>query len=220
MNERTSQPKTHDAVTRGGSALRRYREVVVGRGGWLHLLYFELCVALSIVPGAAGLYLRKLFWPRLFRDCGAGTVFGANIALRQPHRIVLGERVVLSDGCVLDARTDRDDPVISIGDDCMIGSGVTISCKTGTVAIGARAGIGTGTVIHAVGGCDVRTGEDLIVGPGCYIAGGGNYITDRLDVPMARQGLREGEDVRIGRDVWLGARVSILPGVTDRKSVV
>lgn len=208
------QPKTHDAVTGGGSALARYRRVVVGRGGLMYLLYFEACAWLAIVPGAAGLWLRKRLWPGLFRRCGAGAVFGTNIVLRHPHRIELGDRVVIGDGCVLDARTESVATAIVVGDDGMLGGGVVISCKTGTIALGARCGIGTGTVLHAVGGCRVRAGDDLIVGPGCYVAGGGNYVTEALDVPMAQQGLRGGEHVEIGNDVWLGARVTVLPGVT------
>lgn len=213
MTER-GQPKTHAAVTGTGSALTRYRRVVVGGGGLGRLVYFEVCAWAAVVPGTAGLWLRKILWPRLFRRCGAGAVFGRNVVLRHPHRIELGARAVISDGCVLDARTEAAASAIVIGDDSMIGGNVVISCKTGTVTLGARCGIGVGTVIHAVGGCHVRAGDDIVVGPGCYIAGGGNYVTDRLDVPMAQQGLRGGEDVRIADDVWLGARVVILPGVT------
>ena len=69
--------KTHASVT-GGSPLRTYREVIVGAPGWLDLLYFEWCAWLAPVPGAVGLLLRKLFWPRLFAACGRGVVFGVN----------------------------------------------------------------------------------------------------------------------------------------------
>jgi len=85
------QPKTQATVTGGGSALQRYRRVIVGRGGWMALLRFEACAWLAIVPGAMGLFLRRIFWPGLFRRCGRGTVFGANVLLRHPHRIELGE---------------------------------------------------------------------------------------------------------------------------------
>ncbi len=205
------QPKTQEAVTRGGSALERYRRVVVGRPGLGALLYFELCAWLAGVPGAAGLALRRAFWPRLFGACGAGTVFGAGVTLRHPHRVRLGERVVVADGCVLDARTDAD-VVIDIGDDSILGNDVTISCKGGRVRVGRGAGLGTRTVIHAVAGAEVSLGADLIVGPGCYIAGGGNYNASRLDLPMARQGVRPGESTELADDVWLGAHVIVLPG--------
>ena len=208
------QHKTQAKATQGGSALGRYQQVIVGRRGWVALLYFELCTWMSPVPGALGLLLRKAFWPRLFHSCGPGTVFGANVSLRHPHRIALGSNVVVSDGCILDARNEDADVALSVGEDSILANNVMISCKGGTTRIGARAGIGAQTIIHAVAGSEVEMGNDLIIGPACYIAGGGNYNIERTDVPMAQQGLREGESTRLGDDVWLGARVTILPGVT------
>ncbi len=208
------QAKTQASVTEGGSALARYRRVIVGRPGLTALCYFEICSWLSIVPGAAGLLLRKMFWQRLFNACGRGTVFGANVSLRHPGRIELGANVVISDGCILDARNDEADVAIRLGDDSILANNVMISCKGGTVQIGPRAGIGTQTVIHAVAGGSVEAGADLIVGPDCYLAGGGNYHTERTDLPINQQGLRQGDKVTLGDDVWLGAKVTVLPGVT------
>ena len=119
--------KTHASVT-GGSPLRTYQEVIVGRSGWLDLLYFEWCAWLSPVPGAVGLLLRKLFWPRLFAACGRGVVFGGSVVLRQPGRIRLGERVVVSDGCILDGRSDERVESIVVGDDAMLSNDVMLSC--------------------------------------------------------------------------------------------
>ena len=36
---------------------------------------------------------------------------------------------------------------------------------------------------------------------------------DRIDIPMNTQGFSEEKPVVIGNDVWIGARVIILPGV-------
>ncbi len=68
----------------GGDPLRTYQEVIVGRPGWVALVYFEWCAWLSPVPGAVGLLLRKLFWPRLFAACGRGVVFGVNVVCASP----------------------------------------------------------------------------------------------------------------------------------------
>lgn len=209
-----TQPKTQSSITEGGSALARYQSVIVGRPGWAALAYFEMSTWLALVPGAVGLLLRKILWPRLFHACGRGTVFGAHVALRHPHRIALGDNVVVSDGCILDARSDGVDIALEIGADSILANNVMISCKNGSVHIGARAGIGAQTIVHAVSASTVQMGDDLIVGPACYIAGGGNYNIERLDMPMAQQGLRQGENTRLGDDVWLGARVSVLPGAT------
>ncbi|HJO05469.1 MAG TPA: DapH/DapD/GlmU-related protein, partial [Acidobacteriota bacterium] len=210
-----TQTKTQATITEGGSALQRYRRVIIGQPGWGALIYFEICCWLAIVPGALGLLLRKSLWPKLLGNCGKGVVFGANVTLRHPHRIHLGDRVVISDGCVLDARSEDAAKAIDISDDVILANNVTVSCKGGTARIGAGSGIGMQTVIHAVNGCRVELGADQIIGPGCYIAGGGNYDIDRLELAMAQQGLRESEEgVVLEGDNWLGAKVSILPGVT------
>ena len=52
--------KTHKAVIEGGSALKRYQKIVVGSNSLYDLLYYELCLWLGIIPGALGLFLRKL----------------------------------------------------------------------------------------------------------------------------------------------------------------
>lgn len=206
--------KTHAAVTGEGSALDRYQDVVVGRRGWLALLYFEFCSWLTFIPGALGLGLRKLFWPRLFGACGRGVVFGANVTLRHPHRIHLGDRVVVSEGVILDARNDVFDEVIKLGDDVMLANYVVISCKSGVIDIGSRSGLGAHTVIQSTSGCPVSIGEDVIIGPRCYVVGGGSYRTGDLDVPIWRQGIEPDGGCALADNVWLGAGVSVLGGVS------
>lgn len=212
--------KTHEKVTGSGSALDRYRSVIVGGGGFGRLLYYEWCVWMTHCPGALGLLLRRTFWPALFRSCGRGTMFGTGIALRHPHRIELGERVILGDGCILDARNEDAEVALAVGDDTILGTDVMVSCKGGTARIGARCGLGARTIVHAVHGSDAELGDDLVIGPNCYIAGGGNYVMERTDVPIARQGLRAGEHVRLQGDNWLGAGVTVLPGVTVGRGAV
>ncbi len=213
MTSRKGQ-KTQAAATSGGSALRRYQNLIVGRRGVLALLHYEWCILVGTLPGALGLLMRKIFWPSLFGSCGRGTIFGANVAVRHPHRIHLGECCVIGDGCILEARTDSPRG-IAIGSDTILSNNTMISCKNGTVTIGQRAGVGAQTIIHAVNGCSVVIGDDVLIGPRCYFAGGGNYNTDRTDIPISEQGLKDNETgVELKDDVWLGANVCVLPGVT------
>ena len=179
------------------------------------LLYFEWCRWLAAVPGALGLLLRKLFWPRLFGSCGKGVVFGGGITLMHAHRIHIGARTVISDNCVLDGRTSTTDEVIRLGEDVMLSHGVMISCKNGTVRIGDRCGIGAYAVIQSLGMDNpLDVGDDVVIGPGCYLTGSGNYNIDRLDIPISQQGVRNMGGTRIGDGVWLGARASVQGGVT------
>lgn len=206
--------KTHKSITGGGSALSRYQHVVVGNTSIAYLLYFELCTWLGKAPGALGILLRKVFWPRLFGSCGKGVMFADHVVLRHPRRIHLGDRVIISEGAVLDARHDDEDRVLVLGDDVMLSINVMISCKNGCVAIGADTGLSAHTIIHATNDCPVSIGRDVIVGPQSYIAGGGNYHFDRTDIPIREQGIRQDGGVTIEDDVWLGAKTTVLDGVT------
>jgi acetyltransferase-like isoleucine patch superfamily enzyme len=186
---------------------------VVGRSGLGAMLYFEFCAWLAPVPGALGLALRKTFWPRLFGACGQGVLFGQNVVLRHPHRIHLGERVVISEGCVLDARTAAAEQAITLGDDVILSNGVMLSCKGARIEIGARTGLGPQTMALAGDGGDVRIGADCAIGPRVTLVGGGHYRTDRTDVPIWRQGIRPGDALTLEDDLWFGAAVTALGGV-------
>ena len=209
--------KTHGEIVGGGSALQSYRRLIVGSDSIWALIYFEFCRLLAPFPGALGLVLRKLFWPRLFAECGKGVVFGSNISLMCPGKMTLGRKVVFGDNCILDARSETATTCLAIGDHAMLSHAVMISCKNGEVSIGARCGLGAYTVIQSTGAPEapnaVRIGSDTVIGVRCYIAGGGNYNTERLDIPIARQGVRDMGGTSIGTGVWLGASASVLGGV-------
>ncbi len=216
----TESRKTHVAVTAGGSALSRYQDVVIGRKGFLSTLYFELCAWLIFIPGALGLWLRKVFWRRLFGSCGSGVVFGSNVTLRHPHRIHLGDRVVVSEGVILDARNENSTGVIHLGNDVMLANNTMISCKSGSVQIGDQVGIGAQTIIQSTYDCPVTIGADVIIGPRCYIVGGGSYHTDRIDIPIRQQGIIDDGGCIIDNNVWLGAAVNVLGGVRVESGAV
>lgn len=205
--------KTHVSVTASSSAIDRYRSVIVGHSSVGYLIRYEVSMWLSAIPGAAGIFLRSKVWPRLFGSCGKGCLFGSHVVLRHPHRMHLGDRVVVSDGCILDARNDETDEAMAIGNDVMLSNDVMIHCKGGTVRIGDGTGVNVQSILQSVDGNPVRIGKDVIIGPRCYIVGGGSYRTDRLDVPMRLQGIRRDGGLIIEDDVWLGANVTVMGGV-------
>lgn len=206
--------KTQQAVTAGGSALSRYRQVIIGSPQWKRLLRYELCALLAPLRGAPGLLLRSLSWPSLLGACGKGTQFGANISLMHPHRITAGKRCVFGDNCILDARTPEAERAIQIGDDVILSHGVMISAIGGEITLGSKIGLGAYTIIRSTKSNPVEIGDYCAIGPHCYICGGGNYNTSRLDIPISQQGHQVMGGSRIENGVWLGAHVSVLGGVT------
>lgn len=77
------------------------------------------------------------------------------------------------------------------------------------VSIGSNSGIG----FRALVGSGSRIGSNVMMGPEVLIYTR-NHSTSRIDIPMIEQGDTDIAPVIIEDDVWIGARVIILPGVT------
>lgn len=77
-----------------------------------------------------------------------------------------------------------------------------------TTSIGNNSGIGANSKLYGT----VKIGDNVMMGPECYIYAY-NHNTQRTDIPMNQQGIAAEKPVKIGNDVWIGSRVTILPGV-------
>lgn len=210
-----------DSVTNsGGSALRKYQDIIVGTRSTRFLVRFELSQILAgNMPGALGLALRRVLIPGLFARCEKGVMLGRGVILRHPRRIELGRGVVVDDGCCLDAITDGVRG-ISIGSHTMIGMGSVIAAKLGTVTIGEDTGLGQHVIIHSSLGGSVKIGSRVLVAGGVYI-GGGQYHTNRTDISIAEQGHVAGLKLVIEDNCWIGANATIVNGVRiGRDSIV
>ena len=73
--------------------------------------------------------------------------------------------------------------------------------------IGNNSGIGKNSIV----GGFTEIGENVMIGEVCYIYTR-NHRFDRTDIPMCEQGFDEYKPVIISDDVWIGSRVTILPG--------
>lgn len=198
----------HDSTR---SPLRRYQEIVVGARSVRYTIAFEILTGLlGNLPGMLGLYLRGKLYPRLFRHVGQGVIFGRNISLLHPNRISIGDRVVIADGVSLGARGKKRN-AITIGNDVVIGPAVVIDCKYGLIVIGDHVQLSHGASIGSIEGSEVEIGDYVLVAPFAYIGGVG-YRTDRVDIPIALQGLDPRGGISIGDNVWLGTRSFVLDG--------
>lgn len=99
-----------------------------------------------------------------------------------------------------------------VGNDVNIEKGAMI---TSTMEIGDRSGVGINAMITG----KVVIGKDVMMGPECIIYTR-NHAFDRTDIPMIEQGFSEEKPVVIGDDVWIGGRVTILPGVHIGNGVI
>ncbi len=198
------------------SPLQKYQETVIGKSGLGSLIKFELIMLLcSWIPGALGFLLRKMLYPLLFGDVGRGVVFGQHIVLRHPHKIKIGNHVVIDDHCVLDAKGSQTQDVI-IGDNVIVSRGCILSAKNGKLSIGENTNFGANCLVYAVK--EIIIGRDTLFAAQCYV-GGSMYHIERTDIPPIQQG-SYANGVTIGHGCWLGAGVKVLDGVCVGDGVV
>jgi len=192
------------------SAVTKYARLVVGRPGLAALIKYEAVVLLSqSVPGALGLALRKALYPVVLGACGRNVIFGQNVALRHPHKIRLGDNVVVDDNCLLDAKGDTNRG-ITIGSGVFIGRSTILSCKNGEIDIGDDANIGFNCEVFSAS--TVTIGSGTLLAAYSYLIGGDHDKSDML-TPLREQ-RRVSVGVHVGRDAWIGAGVRVLDGVS------
>jgi acetyltransferase-like isoleucine patch superfamily enzyme len=190
------------------SPMRKYLSLVIGRGSWLSLMKYEVIVLLcSSTPGALGLVMRKALYPLLLRKCGRNVVFGANIVLRHPKKIVIGDNVVIDDNCLLDAKGDSN-AGITIGSGVFVGRNTIMHCKNGDIVIGDDVNIGFNCDIASSNRVDI--GRKVLIAAYSYIVGGGHDFT-RSDASVMDQ-KRTAQGITIGPEAWIGAGVIVQDG--------
>jgi acetyltransferase-like isoleucine patch superfamily enzyme len=193
----------------GTSARQKYAALVVGRPGLWPLVGYELVVTFSQwVPGALGLALRKLLYPSLLGSCGRNVVFGQNVTLRHPHKIHIGDNVVLDDNCLLDAKGDSNRG-IRIGSGVFVGRNTILSCKNGDIELADEANIGFNCELFSAS--QVRIGKGTLLAAYTYVIGGDHDFSDASKSILEQA--RTSAGVLIGDGVWIGAGAKILDGV-------
>jgi acetyltransferase-like isoleucine patch superfamily enzyme len=192
------------------SPIQRYMDLFVGERSWWALVKYEIVLLCAAwVPGALGFVLRRLLYPRLLGACGRNVTFGANVTLRHPGKIRIGDDVAVDDGCVLDAKGAANDG-IRIGRRVFLGRNTILACKEGDIVL--EDGVNISYQCAVFSASSVRIGADTLLAAYCYVVGGGHEF-DRTDVPVIRQG-RPSKGVDVGRGAWLGAGAVVLDGVS------
>src|ERR1700704_2816511 len=194
----------------GTSSRAKYAALVVGQPGLGALLKYEFVVMVAQAsPGAIGLALRKTLYPLLLGSCGRNVIFGQNVVLRHPHKIHIGDNVVIDDNCLLDAKGESNRG-IRIGNRVFVGRNTILSCKNGDIEIADGANIGFNCEVFSAS--RVRIGRQTLVAAYVYLVGGDHDFRDRAVAVLDQT--RRSAGIAVGDGVWLGAGSMILDGVT------
>ncbi len=198
------------------SKVDKYRDLVIGRSGLGPLVSYELVMLLAgWVPGALGLFLRSKLYPLILGKVGRNVVFGANVTLRHPHKIRIGDNVVIDDQCCLDAK-GTDNQGITIGDGVFVGRNTILSCKNGDIIIEDAANLGFNCEIFSAS--RVRVGKQILMAAYTYLVGG-DHLYDRVDIPVLQQG-RTARGIDVDDGVWLGTHVVVTDGSTIGRDAI
>ena len=199
-------------VTAGarGSAFRAYRALNYGNASLGTCLKAEVIQALfGGWPGAAGLFLRARTYRWLFPAVGRGVVFGRHVTLRHPHKIRLGDGVVVDDGAVLDAKGTTNDG-IRIGNGVYIGRRSIVYCKNGDIVLEDGVNVSSHCQIFSSNRLVLRRGT--VVGSFSYLLSGGTYDPSDPRPFAAQDGTASTGPLEIGPDAWLAAHVTVVDG--------
>ncbi len=192
------------------SSLQKYMWLTTGKTSLLQLAYFETVMFfLAGMRGALGIFLRQKFYRSLFKECGRGVVFGRNITIRHPHRIRIGDGVILDENVVLDGKGEAD-TTISIGDKVIVGRNSSLVCKGGRIEVATRANISLNCTI--ISETFVAIGDSTLLGGHCYIIAGGNHGIEFNGVNFVDQPRTQKGGVEILSNCWIGANATILDG--------
>jgi acetyltransferase-like isoleucine patch superfamily enzyme len=204
-------PRAQDQLfAKGTSAREKYAALVIGRTDLGSLLKYELIVTLTQgCPGALGLALRKALYPSLLGSCGRNVVFGQNVVLRHPHKIHVGDDVVIDDNCLIDAKGESNTG-IRIGSGVFIGRNSILSCKNGDIELANGANVGFNCEIFSAS--RVRIGANVLMAAYSYVIGGDHDFSD-ASRPVLEQ-TRRSAGVSVGDGAWIGAGAKILDGVS------
>jgi acetyltransferase-like isoleucine patch superfamily enzyme len=210
VQEKGSVQKT--LLDKKESAHKKYVDLFVGKKGIWQFCKYEFIITLfSWVPGALGLFLRKMFYRFLFHKVGRGVAFGRNITLRHPHKVTIGNNTFIDDGAVLDAKGEEEQGIF-IGDNVIVGRNTILSCKGGSIHLGDFANISANCSLLSESKIDI--GKHTFLAGQCYLVAGGNHSFERTDIPiMFQPSVRKG-GIIIQDDCWLGASVVVLDGVS------
>ncbi len=194
----------------GKAGFALYRDYAVGSASLMRFAYYELStLLLTGLPGLIGYGLRSLFFPALFKDCGARPALGRGLVLRNLTNVTVGKKLLLDDYAVIDVR--GSDGAITLGDFVSVGRFSTLVAKSGKIHLAN--GVNIGSHCRVATQSLVEIGESTLVAAYCYI-GPGNHQQSDPGKPLISHEMDVKGGVKIGAHCWIGARATILDGVT------
>ncbi len=172
----------------------------------------------SGIPGLVGIALRAVFYRLIMKMDGAAAIEG-RVRIVYASNIKLGRNVFLDSGVYLHGLPGG----ISIGDNTFLMHHTMLhvfnfrKLPQAKITIGNNCFLGEYNIIRGQGG--VQIGNDVYTGPMVQIVAV-NHVYSDPNRPIREQGITA-KGIIIEDDVWLGANVTVVDGVTiGRGSII
>ncbi|MCK4944079.1 MAG: acyltransferase [Candidatus Aminicenantes bacterium] len=196
----------------------KYKELFMGKVSFFTFLKYEFVTTFfSGIPGGLGFFLRKIFFPGLFKSVGKNVIFGKHMTIRHPSKTEIGDNVVFDDNTVLDAK-GKDNRGIVVGNNVLIGRNTIISCKGGDIEVGDFSNIGPNNTL--ISESSMKIGKYVFTAGHSYLIAGGNHSFEKKDIPIWFQPSISKGGIIIEDDIWIGASTTILDGVKIGKGSI
>lgn len=192
---------------KSANPLKAYQDLVLGNRSWFFLFWFEFVMLLGGVPGGLGFFLRQKLYPTLLGKCGKGCVFGRGVTLRHPKKIFLGDRVIVDDNVLLDAKGDSNRGLF-LGHEVYIGRNAIVYTKNGDIELGDKANISHNCELFSNG--LLQIGADTVVAAYSYLLCGGSYEVDSPVLFSKQAGNKSAGPTVVGPNVWIAAHVVVI----------
>lgn len=168
---------------------------------------------IGILLDRSVMLIRGFFKKLLFKKSGRIFFCGKNCSIRSRRKIVVGNGVTIHNGCTVNALSEDGIVMgdnVNIGPECILEcSGVITELGQGIV-LGDNVGISARTFIGAR--APVTIGHDTIIGPYCSFHAENHTFSDIKKLIRQQPSSRKG--IVIKPNCWIGAKVTILDGVT------
>ncbi len=151
----------------------------------------------ALISIIKGFIIRLLFLPK---NNGEKLRIGRNVVLR--GNLKIGKYVKIESNVKIYNYTEIGD-YVSIGDNVELRSN-----GSSIVKIGNKTSINRNSMVMGL----VSIGDNCAIAPGCVIVGSNHNFNDR-DLNIKSQGLSR-KGINISNDVWFGANVVVLDGVS------
>jgi acetyltransferase-like isoleucine patch superfamily enzyme len=196
--------------------MRRYVERVSGSPSWGRFLWEGTVLnLLGWLPTVLGSVLRGTAYRTVLGGVGEGCFIEQDVRWQVPRRVFLGRRVMVGRGCFVDAHSLASRIVLD--DDVWLSRESYLVTGLGAdIVVGSQTYIGHRCLFYGHGG--IQIGRGVLLANNVQLICGSHTFAHR-DLPIRAQPTIE-RPIVIEDDVWLGASVIVLGGVTVGKGSV